>query len=231
MEQTVENILPYERDAFLSLNGLRADFWDYFMTIYSGKLIWLPLVLTILGVLIYKTKWKEALLVIAAFIILAVLCDQISASVIKPFFMRLRPSRHPDFENFVFVVDSYRGGKYGFISSHATNSFGLAIFSSLLFRYRLLTITVFAWALVNSYSRIYLGVHFISDIIGGFCIGILLGVMVYYLYLFARKKILHTEKSELRIPIYSHERANLIVGTVISSTLTIIIISFVAVSI
>lgn len=228
--QEVENILPYERDFFLWMNNSHTEFWDVFMTLFSGKLIWLPLVITLAGVLIYKTKWKEAIIVVLAMVLLATLCDQLSASVIKPFFSRFRPSHHPDFREWVVIVDGYRGGRYGFISSHATNGFGMAVFTSLLFRYRYLTISIFAWAIINSYSRIYLGVHFISDIIGGMIVGSLLGFLVYYLYLFARQKILKIEKSQLTISIYPELRAQIIIGTMLSLVLTIIIISVMIVS-
>jgi undecaprenyl-diphosphatase len=230
MEEAAENILPYERDIFLTLNNSHSDFFDYFMVLFSSVFIWIPLVIVIIFSLIYKTKWQEALLVIIAFVLLIILCDQISASIIKPLFSRLRPSRHPDFENFVTIIDGYRVGRYGFISSHATNSFGIAVFSSLLFRYRFLSVTIFLWAIINSYSRIYLGVHFISDIVGGIIIGSLLGLFTYYLYSYARCRFLHIPKSEKHIPIFGHLRAQFIIGALIALVLTIIIISLLALS-
>lgn len=230
MEDAVENILPYERDWFLGLNSFHSEFWDYFMSIYSGKLIWIPLSVVILCVLLYKQKVKEAILVILAFALLATLCDQISASVIKPFFARPRPTHHPDFQYFVTIVDGYRGGRFGFISSHATNGFGVAVFISFLFRNKYLTASVFFWALVNSYSRIYLGVHFISDIIGGVIVGSFLGFMVYYLYNLTRNKILKVEYSNLRYSLYSSQQAIIVCGTIATSVLTIVIISLYAIS-
>jgi len=106
-------------------------------------------------------------------------CDQVASSFFKPLFERFRPTHHPDFKEMVDIVNGYRGGRYGFISSHATNSFGLAVFISLLFRHRRVTISVVCWALLNSYTRIYLGVHFISDILAGIIVGTILAFLLY----------------------------------------------------
>jgi undecaprenyl-diphosphatase len=150
-----------------------------------------------------------------SFAILVTLCDQISASIIKPCFARLRPTHHPDFMNLVQTVNGYRGGRYGFVSSHAANGFGAATFMALVYRYKWVTASVFLWALVSSYSRIYLGVHFISDILGGMALGVVLGVAVYYLcYRNGRMKILKESPMLLRQPVYDHKHGNIIVFSI-----------------
>lgn len=165
----VEKILPYERELFLWLNDHHTPpYWDTFMWLYSGKVIWLPLAVVALVVFVYKVKWREALLIIICAVLVGMLCDYFSANIIKPFFERLRPTHHPDFQSFVEIVNDYRGGgRYGFISNHAANGFGIVVFTSLLFRYRYFTLTMVLWATTTAYSRIYLGVHFISDVVGG----------------------------------------------------------------
>lgn len=222
---TVEDILPFERDFFLWLNHFHADYWDRFMFLYSGKAIWLPLVITTLFVFAYKVKWKEAIILIFCAVLVGTLCDQISSSIIKPLFERMRPTHHPDFEHVVRVVNGYRGGRLGFVSSHAANGFGIVTFSALLFRYRPYTIVITLWALVTCYSRIYLGVHFISDIVGGIVTGIVIGVSVYYIYLAARYYILKIPKDELQTPVLGKLRAKILIGTILSLVLSIAIYS------
>lgn len=224
----VEKILPIEREYFLWLNNTHAPFWDSFMWIYTGKIIWIPLALVAIFAFCYKRNWKEVAVFALSVTLLIVLCDQVSASVIKPYFERLRPSHHPDFQQFVSILHNYRGGKYGFVSAHATNGFGIALFTSLLFRYKYYTIAIFLWALINSYSRIYLGVHFISDIIGGMLVGLLFGGVVYLLFKKVLAKVLDLSKDEIRDFKYPKVRAKMIIFTLGILILTIVTNSLLA---
>jgi undecaprenyl-diphosphatase len=132
--------------------------------------------------LIVKQGGIKSFWIILALIVTIILCDQISSGLFKPFFARLRPSRDPSLTGLVQLVGEYRGGKYGFISSHAANSFGLAMFITLLFKRKALSLFMFVWAFINAYSRIYLGVHYPGDIIGGIVVGTLLAWLVYKIY-------------------------------------------------
>lgn len=221
----VEKILPYERDLFLWLNDFHTEYWDTFMWMYSAKISWLPLAVVGLIVFVYKIKWKEALLIIVCASFIGLLCDYFSAEVIKPYFERFRPTGHPDFKDFVEIVNDYRGGRYGFISNHAANGFGVVVFSSLLFRYRYYTLTMVLWATTTAYSRIYLGVHFISDVVGGAVWGSLIGFLVYYIYLTSRRYILKVPKEELKTPVYSKERAYVLMATIALTIMFIAIYS------
>lgn len=205
----LEQLLHYERDAFFFLNGSDSVYLDHFMWLFSGKVVWFPLALLILFVLCYKKNWKEVLFVLLAIVLVITLCDQFASHFCKPFFARYRPTSHPNFMEDVATVFGYRSGKYGFISSHAANAFGFATFTTLHFRHKLYGFTIFLWSIVTAYTRIYLGVHFISDVAFGALAGVFFGYMVYYLYLYARKKILG---DEITIPerIYSNESKNLI---------------------
>jgi undecaprenyl-diphosphatase len=186
----LEKILEYERGAFLWLNGGHNTFWDSFMWLYTGQIVWIPVLLLFVFLLFYKKDWKESLMIILSIVLIITLCDQITSSIIKPTFMRFRPTHHPDFMDCVHTVNNYRGGLYGFISSHAANAFGFATFTLLLFRNRLFTITILIWSTLMAYTRIYLGVHFISDIIPGILVGMLIGFGIYKLYVFLRYKLL-----------------------------------------
>lgn len=215
----VEKILVYERDLFFLLNGSDSPFLDRFMWLFSGKAVWLPLAAFILGVLLYKKKWRESVLILLAIVLVITLCDQFASHVCKPIFTRFRPTHHPDFMDQVRVVFDYRGGKYGFISSHAANAFGFATFMALLFRYRLFTWTIFLWAALTAYTRIYLGVHFISDIVPGAIAGVFFGGLVYWLYVKVRPVL--TGATHATSTLYSDKRKRIIVYAIFITILLI----------
>ena len=204
----LEKILEVERGVFLFLNGCHHPFWDSFMWLYSGQIAWIPLVLFFLILLFYKNDWKEALLIVCSIALIITLCDQFTSGICKPYFMRFRPTHHPDFMDYVKTVNDYRGGKYGFISSHAANAFGFAMFSLLLFRYRWYSIFILLWATIMAYSRIYLGVHFISDIVPGILTGMFFGFLVYTLYVAVRRQLL--KKTDKPCRIYPASRKKMI---------------------
>lgn len=219
----VERLLPLERDYFLWLNHHRSEFLDTFMYIYSDKFTWLPLAILFLGVLLYKVAWKEAVLFILCGVLIGLLCDMIPAEFIKPFFARYRPSHHPDFQDVVNLVLDKRGGRFGFISNHAANGFGIAVFTSLLFKYRYYTITIYSWVIVTAYSRIYLGVHFITDVLGGFLWGTIIGLLVYFLYNYIRKRVLKVSEDELGKPLLSHTKGHIMMGSILLTVIYIVI--------
>jgi undecaprenyl-diphosphatase len=160
---------------------------------------------------------------ILSVVLLIVLCDQISSGFFKPFFHRFRPTHHPDFKDQVDIVLGYQGGLYGFISGHATNAFGFATFFALVFRNRLFTILILLFAFFNGYSRIYLGVHFISDVVAGTLTGIALGYIVYKLYRLSRKKILEMDQAALKNPIYSKREIYSLCSVYIASILILLL--------
>jgi undecaprenyl-diphosphatase len=220
----LEKMLEVERGAFLFLNGCHNPFWDSFMWLYSGRVVWIPAVLFFLIMLFYKNDWKESLLIALSIILVATLCDQFASSICKPLFMRLRPTHHPDFMDYVHIVNDYRGGRYGFISGHAANAFGFATFSLLLFRYRWYTLSILLWSTVMAYSRIYLGVHFISDIAPGAIAGIILGFTVYKLYITVRRQLFN--KTDKPCHIYPEAQKRLILFGLFATILFMLVYSF-----
>ena len=146
----LESLLVYERDFFLWLNGCHSPFFDNFFWAYSGKIAWLPLAVCILFCLVYKKNWRETILVLLSIVLVILMCDQFASHVCKPLFTRFRPTHHPDFMDEVKTVFGYRGGRYGFISSHAANAFGFATFLSLLVRNKWLSLSLFLWAIINT---------------------------------------------------------------------------------
>lgn len=225
LHELANSLIPFESDLFLWLNGQHNAFFDSFMSIYSGKVIWLPFVIVALGVFTIKTKRLEAILVVLAIVLVCTLCDQLASSIIKPMCERVRPTHYPGIESLVHTVDNYRGGRFGFISSHSANGFGAATFAALLFRQRLFTFAILLWASITAYSRIYLGVHFISDVVGGIIVGCLIGWAVYMLYIRARSRFLHLSSSESKICAFEPVRAKILIYTLSASVLVISIIS------
>lgn len=155
----------------------------------SHKYFWIPLYAFFLF-LSYKHFGKKALLVGAAAILLIVLADQISVHAFKNVFMRYRPCHNLEICAQVHVNDG-KGGMYGFVSSHAANTFALAMFLSLLFKNKIkyFGLAIFIWAAFVSYSRIYNGVHYPSDIVLGAVLGMGIGITVFKIYQLADKKL------------------------------------------
>src|SRR5690554_3905952 len=182
----LEQLIEWDKDIFLFLNAKHSAFLDIFMWVVSSKEIWVPSILAFLYV-IFKDKRKEIFLIIFHVFLLILISDQISSSIFKPLVERLRPSREPSLEGLVHIVNNYKGGKYGFLSSHSANAFSFALFSSLLFKHRFYTFVIFIWAALNSYSRIYLGVHYPLDIIAGMFLGLSVALGMYYLYKYIKK--------------------------------------------
>ena len=221
----LEKILEYERGAFLWLNGSHNAFWDRFMLLYTGQVVWIPVSLFLLFLLFYKKDWKESLLILLTIILIIALCDQLTSSICKPYFSRSRPTHHPDFMEYVKTVNNYKGGPYGFISGHAANAFGFATFVLLLFRNRLFTISILAWSTLMAYTRIYLGVHFISDIIPAIIVGMLLGFGCYKLYVKVRCKLL--KMNDNPCDMYTLFRKKLMLYALFATILFILVDSFI----
>lgn len=170
-----------DQQLLLFLNAQNSPFWDQVMHAISGKVIWAPLYLAILLYLGFRHKRK--FLIILLFIILAVtLADQVSVQLFKNVFHRLRPCNEPALQGMIHLFKGECGGKYGFVSSHASNSFNVALLSLMFIKKRWYTISIILWALIIGYSRIYLGVHYPGDVICGSIVGAFIGWGVYKLY-------------------------------------------------
>jgi undecaprenyl-diphosphatase len=181
-----------DQQLFLFLNSLNSPFCDQVMHAISGRIIWIPLYLSILIYL--GIKYKRKFFVILLFIILAATFSDQASVLIKNIVQRLRPCYEPVLQGLVHTVNGECGGRYSFVSSHATNSFDVALLSLLFIKRRWFTISIVIWASVIGYSRIYLGVHYPGDVIFGALLGSIIGWSVYNLYLLTDSKILQHRK-------------------------------------
>ena len=176
----------WDKDLFLLLNGMHSSLWDYSMTLFTLTPIWLLFYGTIL-VIIGKKYGKKSLFILVAITLMIVCADQFSG-ILKHTVQRLRPSNDPAFSQLVHVFFR-KGGQFGFVSAHAANTFAIATFTSLLFKNRRYTTFIFPWAMMIAYSRVYLGVHYPGDILGGAILGIGVGIGIYKLMIFSESKL------------------------------------------
>ena len=159
-------LLELDKQIFLAINGWHNELWDGIMWWISGKTTWWPFYLLLLLYMGWKKRWQ--LLPMLLFIILVItLADQTSVHLFKNVFQRLRPCHEPALEGLVHLVNNKCGGQFGFISSHAANSFGLALLLMHWIRKGWFTLLILFWAMLIAYSRVYLGVHYPGDVIAG----------------------------------------------------------------
>lgn len=177
----MEYLIELDQKLFLFLNGLHSEGMDPVMWWISGKTTWWPFYLFLLGFLTWTRKWQMIPLVV--FIVLSVtVTDQTSVHLFKEVFERLRPCHEPELQGLVHIVNNKCGGQYGFVSSHAANSFGVAMLLSMIVRKPWFWAIMFIWAALVSYSRVYLGVHYPADIFGGAMLGVLCGWLLFVLF-------------------------------------------------
>lgn len=181
-------LLPYETDILLWINGHHSHFLDAFMYMISHMGAWLPLVAVLLYYVFASKPWQEGVLLILAIALCVALGDQLSSSFAKPFFARFRPTHAPEYRELIHVVYNYIGYPYGFFSGHSCNFFGAATVLALAIGRKLHTCILFMLVLLVVYSRMYLGVHFLSDILVGMVVGIALGFICHYLREWLRKR-------------------------------------------
>lgn len=185
----LEYLMQIDLDLFLFLNGLNAPWLDPVMYWVSDKYFWIPFYAVLLWFVYKHYGWKNTLLILLFIVLLITLTDQITGFM-KSYFQRFRPSRDETLEGLVHTVKGYRGGRFGFVSSHAANSIALALFMIHLLKIRVRKIVpvLLLYAFLNSYSRIYLGVHYPGDILGGLMVGIIIAVLISKLWTFVAKR-------------------------------------------
>jgi undecaprenyl-diphosphatase len=182
-------LITLDQAITLIINQAHSPSADNLMMMVSNKLTWIPLYAGLLFLLVRVFGWKRSLAMVAFAVIGVILSDQVSV-LMKEGFQRLRPCHAPALLDALHLPNGC-GGRFGFVSSHAANTMGLAVLMSLTFRNRWLTASLLAYAVINAYSRVYLGQHYLLDVIMGAALGALIGYLMYktMLYTIKRSKI------------------------------------------
>lgn len=177
-----DKLEAFDREITLFFNGSHSLLVDNVIYIATSTWAWVLIGALMLWVVYKDTGTKNLLSVIAFLALCITVSDQFCSSLVKPLFHRLRPANDSLYMYMVDVVNNYRGGRYSFFSAHASNTFTVAIFFARLFKFKPLKWLLVSWALLNCYTRIYLGVHYFGDILFGIGFGLLWGNLLYWIY-------------------------------------------------
>lgn len=189
-----ELLNAWDTKLFLLINGFHSSSFDGIMFLMSDTIIWIPLYLSVLFIA-FKHWKKEGVWVALALILCCVIADQVASGVIKDLVKRPRPSHAEHLKGLIHFVNDYKGGRYGFVSSHAANTIGFALLTSLLFQKKVYTYLIISWAVVVAYSRIYLGVHYPLDILGGEVVGVLAALFCFWIIRKFRPQIIQQRQN------------------------------------
>lgn len=195
----IEWLEALDRQIIFTVNSWNSPFMDELMWMISKIPTWIPLYLLLIFLVYRKTDLRKMLIFIGCIIVLIAITDQVSSSFFKPFFARWRPSHNllipvewGELHHYEFKPgEFYKGGQFTFISGHSSNSFAIATFFILVLRsyFKYITVLLLFWASLVAYSRMYLGVHYLSDIAVGGMVGALIGYLIYkFLYSYLIKK-------------------------------------------
>ena len=175
----MNSIIELDHQLTLALNGSDNLLWDKVMYTVTDTISWSLVIVALLVIIFKNNSWKEALLIYVTIALLIIVADRICSGLVKPMVARWRPTQDPQLMYLLDVVRGYRGGRFGFFSGHACNTMCMAVFLSCLFRSPKVTVTLILWSLTTTFTRLYLGVHFLGDVLVGWTVGILLGLLFY----------------------------------------------------
>jgi undecaprenyl-diphosphatase len=218
---TLDLLNHWDKEFFLFLNSFHNPLWDYTMTLFTITQVWIPFYLVIL-VIVAKKYGKKSLFIFLAITLLILFADQF-AGILKHSIKRLRPSNDPEISQLAHLFFN-TGGLYGFVSAHSANAFSFATFSLLLFKNRRYTFFIIPWAMMIAYTRIYLGVHYPGDILGGAILGILIGIGIYKLLIYLEGKRSRTNQFSENV-LAMREANTIIFAGLFTISLCLIVVS------
>ena len=179
----LSTLVEYDKDLLLSLNGSESLYLDRVMRVLTAAVTWVPLYISLFYVVLNNNdNFRKVIMILCGAGLCVLLAGTVDDMIVKPMVGRWRPTHDPEIGMMVDIVDGYRGGRFGFFSAHASNTFSIAVFFCWLVRSRLLSLALILWSFTNCWTRRYLGVHFPGDILVGLLWGGLVGSVVYFLY-------------------------------------------------
>jgi undecaprenyl-diphosphatase len=220
----LEPLLKLDSSIFLQINSMHTPWWDTAMLFITRKETWIPFYFMLM-IVIFRNYGKKGWIVLLFLLLGIVACDQFS-NWIKELTHRLRPGHDPALQNLAHIV-LRKGGLYGFVSSHASNTFFVLTLTGLIFRRYLSFWPVFTWALFISWSRIYTGAHFPLDILGGWAIGILFGFIFYKLVMFVETNLFYRGFPRIEKNRLSNLNASILLLTLAVTFATLLILTYI----
>ena len=176
-------LIDLDKQLLLTLNGSESLFLDSLVRTLTHAATWIPFYLSLFYLVLKNNdNFQKVMLILGCAGLCTLLAGTLNVCFIKPEVARWRPGRDTEIAMLVDVVNDYRGGSYGFFSSHASNTFSIAVFFAWLVRSRALTLVMVLWSLTNCWTRMYLGVHYPGDILCGLLWGAVVGTAVWYLH-------------------------------------------------
>lgn len=180
----MQTLIEIDRELLSFFNGSESLFLDNLVVVLTSGLTWIPLYLSLLYVIIKNNEtMTQIMLVIGSVVLCIILSDGLADFIAKPFVARFRPSWDPIIKYSVDIVNGIRETQYGFFSAHASNTFCIATFFSLLIRNKTFIVAIVTWSLINCWTRMYLGLHYPGDILVGLIWGAAVGLLIYFLYI------------------------------------------------
>lgn len=214
-----DTLIEFDRQLLLFLNGSSSLYLDGLVRTLTNALTWVPLYVSLFYLVIKNNDTAtQILLVVACAVVCLLLTGTIDDTIVKPLVARWRPTHDPVIGSMVDIVNGYRGGRFGFFSAHACNTFGIAVFFCWLVRSRLLSTALVLWSLVNCWTRLYLGVHFPGDILCGLLWGAIGASLAYLLYHRLRLRLTVSRRlvsSQYTSTGYLHSDVNIVVAVLV----------------
>jgi len=197
-----DQLIAFDKQLLLQVNGSESLYLDRLIRILTNAVTWIPLYISLFYIVIRNNETAaKILLVLAGAGLCVFFAGSLDDMIVKPTVARWRPTHDPEIGLLVDIVDGYRGGKYGFFSAHAANTFSIAVYFCWLVRSKLLSLSLVLWSFTNCYTRLYLGVHYPGDILVGLTWGFIVGTAVYFLIRRFTPGKIRYERRDADIPV------------------------------